>query len=191
MIFPLVRPNSSASAALFHRSFGSFVEQPVEWPEPASRRYPSGRRSGAMGPKKTLSVALFLVACVAVFLVVLAVRSWSGRLVAALSQSTTTTLEDEVTSSRGPEAGVWVIAETRSTPTRLIKSVVTDDQGRYLIPDLPSGEYDVWVRGYGLVDSAKVKTTPGKIVNGRLFEGYANKHLQKIFEHRKIATRQL
>src|SRR5437762_511517 len=70
-----------------------------------------------------------------------------------------------VTSSRGPEAGVWVIAETRDTPTRLIKVVVTDDQGRYLIPDLPKANYDVWVRGYGLVDSAKVKAAPGKILN--------------------------
>src|SRR5438552_9073615 len=70
-----------------------------------------------------------------------------------------------VTGARGPEAGVWVIAETRRTPTRLIKSVVTDDQGRYLVPDLPAGDYDVWVRGYGLVDSPKVKATPGKVVN--------------------------
>src|SRR5438477_6174915 len=70
-----------------------------------------------------------------------------------------------VTSSKGPEAGVWVIAETRDTPTRLIKSVVTDDRGRYLIPDLPKGNYDVWVRGYGLIDSAKVKATPGKAVH--------------------------
>src|SRR5215471_6019084 len=70
-----------------------------------------------------------------------------------------------VAGAKGPEAGVWVIAETRSTPTRLVKSVVTDDQGRFVVPDLPSGEYDVWARGYGLVDSAKVKTTPGKIVN--------------------------
>src|ERR1043165_4840405 len=70
-----------------------------------------------------------------------------------------------VTGAQGPEAGVWVIAETRSTPTRLIKSVVTDDRGRYVVPDLPAGEYDVWVRGYGLVDSAKVKAQPGKIVN--------------------------
>src|SRR6266850_2828843 len=68
-----------------------------------------------------------------------------------------------VTGARGPEAGVWVIAETRSTPTRLIKSVVTDDRGRYVVPDLPAGEYDVWVRGYGLVDSPKVKSAPGKI----------------------------
>jgi hypothetical protein len=70
-----------------------------------------------------------------------------------------------VTGPSGPEAGVWVIAETRSLPTRLIKTVVTDDQGRYLVPDLPKGDYDVWVRGYGLVDSPKVKATPGQTVN--------------------------
>src|SRR5689334_20918000 len=70
-----------------------------------------------------------------------------------------------VTGPRGPEAGVWVIAETADTPTRLVKIVVTDDQGRYLVPDLPKGNYDVWVRGYGLVDSTKVKSTPGKTVN--------------------------
>jgi hypothetical protein len=70
-----------------------------------------------------------------------------------------------VTGARGPEAGVWVIAETRDTPTHMIKSVVTDDQGRYLLPDLPKGNYDVWVRGYGLVDSPKVKAAPGKNLN--------------------------
>jgi hypothetical protein len=67
-----------------------------------------------------------------------------------------------VTGPKGPEAGVWVIAETTNLPTRLIKSVVTDDQGRYLLPDLPTATYDVWVRGYGLVDSDKVKATPGR-----------------------------
>src|SRR5438477_8686588 len=66
-----------------------------------------------------------------------------------------------VTGARGPEAGVWVIAETTDTPTRLIKIVVTDDQGRYVVPDLPAGTYDLWVRGYGLVDSPKVKSTRG------------------------------
>ena len=70
-----------------------------------------------------------------------------------------------VTGAQGSEAGVWVIAETRSTPTRLIKIVVTDDRGRYVVPDLPAGDYDVWVRGYGLVDSPKTKTSPGKVVN--------------------------
>jgi hypothetical protein len=67
-----------------------------------------------------------------------------------------------VRSASGPESGVWVIAETTSTPTRYTKIVVTDDRGRFLIPDLPKGSYNVWVRGYGLVDSAKVQTMPGK-----------------------------
>ena len=70
-----------------------------------------------------------------------------------------------VTGTRGPEAGVWVIAETRTLPTRFIRSVVTDDQGRFVVPDLPKADYDVWVRGYGLVDSPKVKATPGQTVN--------------------------
>src|SRR6266516_1861166 len=70
-----------------------------------------------------------------------------------------------VTSSKGPEAGVWVIAETTDLPTRLIKIVVTDDRGRYVLPDLPKANYNVWVRGYGLVDSPKIKTAPGKVVN--------------------------
>src|ERR1700719_1021034 len=46
-----------------------------------------------------------------------------------------------VRSAKGPEAGVWVIAETTDTPTRYAKIVVTDDRGRYLIPDLPKGNY--------------------------------------------------
>ena len=65
---------------------------------------------------------------------------------------------------KGPEAGVWVIAETLDLPTRFIKIVVTDDQGRFVVPDLPKANYDLWVRGYGLVDSAKVKAQPGKLV---------------------------
>src|SRR3954466_13540582 len=70
-----------------------------------------------------------------------------------------------VTSASGPEAGVWVIAETRDLPVRYIKSVVTDDRGRYVIPDLPKARYDVWVRGYGLVDSARIQATPGNAIN--------------------------
>jgi hypothetical protein len=66
---------------------------------------------------------------------------------------------------KGPEAGVWVIAESSSLPTKLAKIVVTDDQGRYLLPDLPKADYEVWVRGYGLVDSPKVRATPGKTVD--------------------------
>ena len=70
-----------------------------------------------------------------------------------------------VTGANGPEAGVWVIAETADLPTKFAKIVVTDDQGRYLVPDLPKANYTVWVRCYGLVDSAKIQTEPGKIVD--------------------------
>src|SRR4029450_8831444 len=62
----------------------------------------------------------------------------------------------------GPEAGVWVIAETKDLATPLIKIVVTDDQGRYVLPDLPTANYSVWVRGYGLVDSPRVRAKPGQ-----------------------------
>ena len=70
-----------------------------------------------------------------------------------------------VTSAKGPEAGVWVIAETADLPTKFAKIVVTDDQGRYVIPGLPNASYSVWVRGYGLVDSPKLQARPGAIVN--------------------------
>jgi hypothetical protein len=72
-----------------------------------------------------------------------------------------------VTGASGPEAGVWVVAETSGLPTRFAKIVVTDDQGRYLLPDLPRASYDVWVRGYGLVDSPKRRAEPGKTLNLR------------------------
>lgn len=70
-----------------------------------------------------------------------------------------------VTSAKGPEAGVWVIAETSDLPTRFARMVVTDDGGRYVLPDLPKANYSIWVRGYGLVDSPKVKSAPGKMLN--------------------------
>jgi len=70
-----------------------------------------------------------------------------------------------VRSSRGPEAGVWVIAETTDLATKYAKMVVTDDQGRYVIPDLPRANYSVWVRGYGLVDSPKLRAKPGQLLN--------------------------
>src|SRR5258705_5483587 len=91
-------------------------------------------------------------------------------LVTARAQQPSVAIDNDdigggVRSASGPEAGVWVIAETRDLPVRYIKIVVTDDQGRYVIPDLPKANYDVWVRGYGLVDSPKVKSEPGKQLN--------------------------
>ena len=71
-----------------------------------------------------------------------------------------------VTGPNGPEAGVWVIAETAELPTKFAKIVVTDDQGRYVIPDLPAANYSVWVRGYGRY-SAKMRAKPGQILIGR------------------------
>ena len=70
-------------------------------------------------------------------------------------------LSGVVQSASGPEAGVWVIAETNDLETRFRKIVVTDDAGRFLVPDLPPAAYEVWVRGYGLVDSDKTTARPG------------------------------
>jgi hypothetical protein len=76
-----------------------------------------------------------------------------------------TDIAGTVTGASGPEAGVWVIAETKDLPTPYAKIVVTDDRGRYLIPALPKANYEVWVRGYGLVDSPKQKSAPGQRVD--------------------------
>ena len=65
----------------------------------------------------------------------------------------------------GPEAGVWVIAETNDLPTRFARIVVTDEAGRYVVPDLPKAKYQVWVRGYGLLDGSKVDAEPGQLLD--------------------------
>ncbi|HSI75732.1 MAG TPA: carboxypeptidase-like regulatory domain-containing protein, partial [Lunatimonas sp.] len=74
-------------------------------------------------------------------------------------------ISGQVTGTNGPEAGVWVIAETFELPTRYAKIVVTDDGGNYLLPDLPDANYSIWVRGYGLIDSEKVQAKPGATVD--------------------------
>jgi hypothetical protein len=92
-------------------------------------------------------------------------------LVAMLCMAPATSLQAQGTSpegyiggvvqgASGPEAGVWVIAETKDLPTNFIKIVVTDDRGRFMLPQLPSANYRVWVRGYGLVDSTPVQLKP-------------------------------
>lgn len=70
-----------------------------------------------------------------------------------------------VTSAAGPEAGVWVVAESTDLPKRLLKIVVTDDQGRFVIPDVPAAKYTVWSRGYGLSDSEPTQASPGSVVS--------------------------
>ena len=74
-------------------------------------------------------------------------------------------IEGVVSGPNGPEAGVWVIAETEELATKFAKIVVTDDEGRYVLPELPAATYDVWVRGYGLTDSPKVKAQPGRALD--------------------------
>ena len=102
---------------------------------------------------------------IAAFLVASTVRLSGQQKTAAAVRIDNNDIGGVVTSENGPEAGVWVIAETTDLPTKYAKIVVTDDQGRYVIPDLPKANYSVWVRGYGLVDSPKVRTTAGKTLN--------------------------
>ena len=113
-------------------------------------------------PKKllTVGIAIGLAVCAGV---VSGTRAFQtpGNAIAIDSDD----LAGTVTGPSGPEAGVWVIAETTDLATPFAKIVVTDDRGRYLVPDLPKANYSVWVRGYGLVDSPKTQTTPGKNLN--------------------------
>src|SRR3954452_1678804 len=96
----------------------------------------------------------------------------SAAIVGCLAAQQNSTLKvgsDEIggvgSGANGDEAGGGVIAGTTDLPTRYIKEVVTNDQGRYLIPSLPPATYRVWARGYGLVDSPKLQTRPGKQVD--------------------------
>ena len=101
----------------------------------------------------------------AVFLAVLLAGTSACQFIGGAVRIDNDDLGGVVSSTEGPEAGVWVVAETTDLPTKFVKIVVTDDQGRYLLPDLPEASYSVWVRGYGLVDSPKVQATPGNIVD--------------------------
>src|ERR1017187_2597380 len=111
--------------------------------------------------------AFYLASGVLVIIAVLvALRpAHSARKPAVAIPMDSTDIAGVVTSSKGPEAGVWVIAETKDLGTGYRKIVVTDDQGRYVVPDLPKGNYTIWVRGYGLVDSAKLQAAPGKALD--------------------------
>ena len=131
--------------------------------QPAVReRECSANREGSSNHKNSLFSAMTAIGIA--LLVGLAPISLSAQQSPAVSIGNTD-LGGVVSGPNGPEAGVWVIAETSDLPTKMAKIVVTDDQGRYVMPDLPKANYDVWVRGYGLVDSPKVKAAPGAILN--------------------------
>src|SRR5829696_7517170 len=109
--------------------------------------------------------AISISAAVAALLAIAAVPAGAQQTDATVVVIDADDIGGVVRGPAGPEAGVWVIAETRDLGVRYIKIVVTDDQGRYVVPDLPKANYDVWVRGYGLVDGPKVKSEPGKQLN--------------------------
>src|SRR5258708_37520216 len=114
--------------------------------------------------KKIFYVAIVAIAIAALLGISRPMHSARKPAAAAIPMNSTD-IAGVVTSSTGPEAGVWVIAEASDLGTGYRKIVVTDDQGRYVVPDLPKATYTVWVRGYGLVDSTKVQTETGKMLN--------------------------
>jgi hypothetical protein len=111
------------------------------------------------------AIAFVLSACTALLWTFASIPTTVGQTSPAAVAIDPDDIGGIVSSAKGPEAGVWVIAETMDLPTRFAKIVITDDRGRYLIPDLPKANYNIWVRGYGLVDSQKVKAAPGKTLN--------------------------
>ena len=114
---------------------------------------------------KTIYFPYLATACVSLLLAACQAPSGGSQSAASGPRDGGSEIGGVVTSANGPEAGVWVIAETNDLPTKFTKIVVTDDRGRYLIPELPKANYSVWVRGYGLVDSPKVQAAPGKILD--------------------------
>ncbi|MGH7713357.1 MAG: carboxypeptidase-like regulatory domain-containing protein [Gemmatimonadaceae bacterium] len=113
-----------------------------------------------MRKNRSLCVRVFIAAALCV-----AVPSLTSPLSGQTLQVGANDIGGTVSGPNGPEAGVWVIAETTELPTKYVKIVVTDDRGRYLIPELPTARFSVWVRGYGLVDSPKRSATPGTTLN--------------------------
>src|SRR5437868_161144 len=124
----------------------------------------TGQGSDAMR-MNSIKFGLFASVALAAVMALTAVPARAQQPAAQAVQIDNDDIGGVVTGPNGPEPGVWVIAETHDLGVRYIKSVVTDDQGRYVVPDLPKATYDVWVRGYGLVDSPKVKSEPGKQLN--------------------------
>ena len=111
--------------------------------------------------RRLIVISVGLVLCLTVLLQATSARQGAGAAIPMDPDD----IAGVVTGPRGPEAGVWVIAETSGLPTKFVRIVVTDDAGRYLVPDLPKASYRVWTRGYGLEDSPKVESAPGKLLN--------------------------
>src|ERR1700680_3742863 len=126
---------------------------------------------------RTMTWVLLAVLCVAARPAVTGAQNISGLKVDKSSIGGT------VANSNGgkAEAGVWVIAETKSLPVPFRKIVVTDDQGRFLVPDLPDGAYELWVRGYGLKDSERVSAARGAQVKLQVANAATPQEAAKIY----------
>src|SRR5262245_6620895 len=111
------------------------------------------------------STRLGLLAVIGLSLAALSVAATQAGQQTGAPRAAANDIVGVVTGPKGAEAGVWVVAETSELPTKFVKIVVTDDRGRYVIPQLPKANYSVWVRGYGLVDSPKRRAAPGATVN--------------------------
>src|SRR5918995_1521656 len=111
--------------------------------------------------RRLIVISVGLVLCLTVLLQATSARQGAGAAIPMDPDD----IAGVVTGPRGPETGVWVITETSGLPTKFVRIVVTDDAGRYLVPDLPKASYRVWTRGYGLEDSPKVESAPGKLLN--------------------------
>jgi hypothetical protein len=85
-------------------------------------------------PRTTKPELTIGAACLALFVSIFLVTARAQQPAVAIDNDD---IGGVVTSTNGPEAGVWVIAETRDLQVRYIKSVVTDDRGRFVVPDLP------------------------------------------------------
>jgi hypothetical protein len=127
-------------------------------PQPRSRRGRARAQRGDEEQAVKLKTGLYFGAAA------IAIMAFSGTpsMSASAQQASTAAIAvgdsdigGVVRNANGPEAGVWVIAQTSDLPTKYVKIVVTDDQGRYLLPHLPKANYEIWVRGYGLIRSAK------------------------------------
>src|SRR5207247_1578766 len=142
----------------------------IHAPKPTQARLDERRRKGqTMTTTNALRLKVLGLGTAAAVIAVL-LSGPSARLAAQQEPAPgisigSTDLGGTVRGPNGPEAGVWVIAETTDLPTKYAKIVVTDEQGRYLLPELPKANYSVWVRGYGLVDSPKVQSASGKILD--------------------------
>ena len=114
-------------------------------------------RSGTMTIKQSLRLS---AAAFGVFGLLAAPPQLSAQTAVAIDNDD---IGGVVTGPNGPEAGVWVIAETTDLPTRYAKMVVTDDQGRYVVPDLPKAQ----VQGVG------ARLRPRRLAEGRRRAGQA------------------